>query len=1096
MGIWEILGIAKTKDRDVITHGYRTKLEKTHPEDDPEGFKVLRKAYEEALQYCEEDYEELSAVDVWIEKVEELYSRFYSRIDVNNWKRLLEDNICMALETHNQVSEALLVFIMSHYRMPEGVFKLLNQYFNWEEQDEELRKTFPPEFINFIMNAIKNGDYINYAYFDGDEYENFDEYINALYDLRGAIFGKNYDEAGKFLQRLNEMDIYHPYKDVEQIYYWTNTGFVDQANEKALELYNDFPEDPQILIAYAETLWSKEEYENAKEVFSKADQLLPGHVLWRRREMEYLKIHGDYEEAKEKYYALLRDHIYDHSFEEFLLELNEKLIPYYEKKLKTEDKTITKVDLAWCYYEKKELDKAIDLLNGFEPKEDKDKYYKIKGYVYYSLLDYENTIQCLEYWLEEIKEETDEERKKKNKDDTVNTVAPICAYCYMKLGNIEKGKEIMEKTIKIAEDKLGLYLSLNSMLNNNYEYEEIIQICTEAMLEEGDNEHLLLQRGIAYYHLGEFTEASQDIRRILEISPNNHIANIYKMKICLNWKDKKGFLDTLEELENIGDENLDKEVLPLYRIKELRVKGQIREALTKALEMVDEIQENDLSDETICEIYHEIGLCYWEEEELLEAEKYIDKALAIAPWYGEYILDKGSLLLQLDENHKAEELYLSVIKKYPKQAIYYVRLGGLKSKEEDYEESKSYYERALELDPTWTNIYYYLAELMENQGKYKESLPYLDKLVELSYSPRSLLDRGTAYMENLHVEKAIEDLLESLSLDPDSRSANCNLGMAYLMKNEYNEAEKYLLKSMEDIESIEGYNPYYYLMLCYARMRRYEDGIRILDIGYEKFSDFSWIVDKKLQLYMISKDYNAAIKLGKGITYHNKNNVAAYKALVTAYLALGKKLSYKMTLNKAIKNNPNNAYFYEILGNFYYQNIGDYEEAIKHYKMSISIDSEANCEGNMGGCLWHLNRMKKDGTIENVKEIVNPTPKQQKIEVEKEIELKRSIEKNEGYLINDPPVNSLLTINTLAEVNFFLGNYEESKRYCEMARTKPMCNHCLYSSCHELSYNLGMLAEAEKDYEKAADYFEDASKTHELNVLYSAALKRVLDKIL
>ena len=48
--VWKVLGIEKTADEAVIRDAYRQALLHTNPEDDPEGFKALRVAYERATE--------------------------------------------------------------------------------------------------------------------------------------------------------------------------------------------------------------------------------------------------------------------------------------------------------------------------------------------------------------------------------------------------------------------------------------------------------------------------------------------------------------------------------------------------------------------------------------------------------------------------------------------------------------------------------------------------------------------------------------------------------------------------------------------------------------------------------------------------------------------------------------------------------------------------------------------------------------------------------------------------------------------------------------------------------------------------------------
>ena len=91
---FQILGLSETKEEEQIRQSYLTLLKGTNPEDDPEGFKRLREAYEEALRFArqqdEEDEEEPQGeIGLWMKRVREIYRDILLRREAENWKALL-----------------------------------------------------------------------------------------------------------------------------------------------------------------------------------------------------------------------------------------------------------------------------------------------------------------------------------------------------------------------------------------------------------------------------------------------------------------------------------------------------------------------------------------------------------------------------------------------------------------------------------------------------------------------------------------------------------------------------------------------------------------------------------------------------------------------------------------------------------------------------------------------------------------------------------------------------------------------------------------------------------------------------------------------
>ncbi|MBO4863276.1 MAG: tetratricopeptide repeat protein [Eubacterium sp.] len=172
--IWRILGIEPTTDEGEIVNAYRTALVKTNPEDNPEGFKRLREAFDLAMAGLKEAAEnpdgegesgepvEKTEVDLHIDKADEIYKNIFTRIDEDKWKEWLKDPIVNELDTADKVREMFLAYCMGHFQFPHKIWKLFDSVFNYRAEKSVLVEMFPEDYLNFINYQAENESFIDY----------------------------------------------------------------------------------------------------------------------------------------------------------------------------------------------------------------------------------------------------------------------------------------------------------------------------------------------------------------------------------------------------------------------------------------------------------------------------------------------------------------------------------------------------------------------------------------------------------------------------------------------------------------------------------------------------------------------------------------------------------------------------------------------------------------------------------------------------------------------------------------------------------------------------------------------------------------------
>ena len=134
MNIWDVLKIEQTKDKDALKKAYRMRLSSVNPEDDPEGFMELRKAYEEAVHLADQTEEEFDVAipdtpeQQMLASLEALYDDYARRINPDEWLALFNsDYFLKGAEASLQNSSRKITWTISRTMRPMRISSIMRR---------------------------------------------------------------------------------------------------------------------------------------------------------------------------------------------------------------------------------------------------------------------------------------------------------------------------------------------------------------------------------------------------------------------------------------------------------------------------------------------------------------------------------------------------------------------------------------------------------------------------------------------------------------------------------------------------------------------------------------------------------------------------------------------------------------------------------------------------------------------------------------------------------------------------------------------------------------------------------------------------------
>ena len=446
--------------------------------------------------------EELKPIEIWISNVEAVYSNFEQRISINVWQELLNDQICIGLDTRMDATDAILTFLMKYYNLPQQVWILLDKTFGFKENKKELLEKYPKEFIeNVVISSIEYPDIINYDLFVTGLMIDYDQFICMYFDLVRMMRQGDMQSAYDLILQLDTFGNVHPYVEVERIKYYINMGQLAIAAQNAMLLYQQYPEDVAIIYIKAEIAWAYGNITEAKAYYERLLSINENHYYARTGLADCYLQEKDYEKAKDLY-TILRDiNPYDSYVSDNLDMANNQLIEIFEQNIvNNPDDIRMRIKLAWCYLQRQDVDKAIVIGKEIEDLGDIYESSNILGRCYLNKKDSKGAIMHLEKWVECIRNvPRNGNIENKAKYSRLGQAFELLAQAYEMEGKEKKALSLYKLAVKEEPANINHKVNLARYQLEMRKYENCIATCTDIIKEETRNFNAIYYRAVANF---------------------------------------------------------------------------------------------------------------------------------------------------------------------------------------------------------------------------------------------------------------------------------------------------------------------------------------------------------------------------------------------------------------------------------------------------------------------------------------------------------------------------------------------------------------------------------------------------------------------
>lgn len=1158
--IFAVLGIEKTRDENAIRNAYREKLALNHPEENPEGFKRLRDAYEQALQYAQEDEEEEkgqafddSPVGQWMRRVDDVYMHISKRLDDEAWSGLVRDDLCVDLEYAEECKHQLFIYLMDHFRLKASVYRVLNTFFDFENQREEFYEFLPVAFVDFIIGRLQDmegDDDFPFEWSEGPDDADYDEFYSQLMNLEETCDYGKWEEARQLYQAICALGIKHPYLTVIEARLKQVDGDTEQAVFLCGDLIEKWTESVKTRAIASEILYDCNEIEKAFETLS---AIAEEHLFFRCE--KYLML---CEIARDNVFAAIEHGEKalrcgsEPEVSERMKELSERCIAICEEKYEKGELSLSEADkLLEAYARVGSYEKGVSLISGTpEYMEKMDTVHYHLTLFYFRMDRYEDCIKEAGLWYDAIREKEEENagmlavpfvyigqsygslaREEKRKEN----------FSQKRTEWLAKAKEAFLRAVELAPDNPSWQQEVIDVLIAQHRFSEVIERA-DRLLEQNEGWFpAIVQKQRACYELEMGQECIDLFYRAKEIYPSfpsmyvwasrtflfyrqyedardilNQAkeAELYSLGLCvagleIERKEKKGaggdsaqYHRVIHDLMNRAKE-LEAEFVP-----EDRYPGQVGES--------DE-DEPKATDVDVADLYYLMALleedCAKPSMEL--RRRYITKALSYRV--------SVAYLYEVNRVTSGEELWKKRLEAFldaagQTDAVYEIMYNLASSFRDDGLQTFSAYwfKKILKHAPRHPGANLQLAEVYRelaweegNPNMNRRALSYIGIYIkeqpeeDYGYLIRAIVRK------NLNMfDEGLEDARRAVELDR-TNPYNWNiLGKLHYYKGEYQESLDCLLEAVKQLTNPAGQGRAMYenaAKTCEA-LGAFSDAEQWYVKGMKIFEGYNLrgFMIEASEFYLRRGRFDSAKQIYEEL--YDKNMISYDWYMKHILMARIGECSSKKELRRIlimakhfIKKQSENDYlvkdYYATLMMYY----AEKEEGYKLKKQYVDgLKKPSDYWGNLGDIQEMAALAGLKGDQRSAREYAAMFIKGVHTHYRGLTDLHDITEEDEVEMYCTDPEDGFSNMSFLGTCYLYLGEMEKAEELMKRMESAKKCRDCMRSACEEYMQFLGQYYELKGDLEKAFSLYRHGVKHYTLSEFCRwrmVALGRRLKKI-